>query len=672
MTQRLPLHLFTIVLNGNPFIRYHIEVLRSLGIEWHWHIVEGVAELKHDTAWGAENGGAIPPSLHSEGRSVDGTSEYLDQLKREYPENVSIYRKPPGVFWDGKREMVNAPLSSIHEDVLLLQVDSDELWSKEQLENLQKLFVQYPEKTSAWFWCWFFVGPDLVLSSRNCYGANPSFEWNRAWRFSPGSRWIAHEPPQLVNALGEDLGRKNPFPHGEMEKEGLIFQHMGYVTEEQLRFKESYYGYQNAYSSWMELQKVSHFPVLLRDHFGWVKDSAVAEPASRFSIDRLAELENGEWRFHTPTENRTNPTVSLASSMASSGSQTQVVSISSDEKPYPTIVIDGVFFAEHHRGIARVWKSFLERWGQRSFGSRVVLLDRGGTAPHIEGIRNRLMAPYEPQNFERDRMLLGDLCREESASLFMSTYYTTAANTPSVLLVHDMIPEVLGWDMNSHSDWRDKQRALQEASGYVCGSENTRKDLHRFCESARQKPSTVVHNAHEREVFAPASAEEILAFHEKFGVTKPYYLLVGARLDYKNAQMFFDALSLLPLQHGVGVFCTGNNEGVLQYGRERTGAEIYNGQLSDKELAVAYTGAVALVFPSVIEGFGLPLLEAMGCHCPVIGYPNGATQEVMQNAGLYASTAEELTEQLCEVQKPSVRKNASSERTRENRRLLLG
>jgi hypothetical protein len=43
--RRLPIHFFTIVLNGEPFIRYHEEMLSKLRCEWHWHVVEGVADL---------------------------------------------------------------------------------------------------------------------------------------------------------------------------------------------------------------------------------------------------------------------------------------------------------------------------------------------------------------------------------------------------------------------------------------------------------------------------------------------------------------------------------------------------------------------------------------------------------------------------------------------------
>jgi hypothetical protein len=106
-------HFFTIVLNGQPFIRYHIEVFKQLPFRWHWHIVEGVAEQKHDSAWMLKFGGQITDELHDNGRSKDATTEYLDELAQLYPENVTIYRKPMGVFWDGKVEMVNAPLERI-------------------------------------------------------------------------------------------------------------------------------------------------------------------------------------------------------------------------------------------------------------------------------------------------------------------------------------------------------------------------------------------------------------------------------------------------------------------------------------------------------------------------------------------------------------------------------
>ncbi|MCI5064488.1 glycosyltransferase family 4 protein [bacterium] len=642
--QQLPIHLFTIVLNGEPFIRYHIEMLQRLQIPWHWHIIEGVAELKHDTSWSLENGGKLPAHLHHEGRSRDGTSQYLDELQAQYPENISLYRKPPGEFWDGKREMVNAPLSTISSEVLLLQVDSDELWTAEQLTTLHEMFCNNPEKSAAWFWCWYFVGPELILSSRNCYAANPSYEWHRAWRFTPGSRWIAHEPPILQNSLGEDLGRKNPFSHFETEEAGLVFQHYSYVTEEQLLFKEQYYGYEDALKKWKELQEQNTFPVLLRDYFPWVKDSAVVEPVERFPLTPLAKRESSGWRFGN--------SVALPAAQSSKGEST-VIEITTSQ--CPSIVIDGVYFAEEHRGIARVWQTLLEEWSQGPLRDQIVLLDRDRTAPSISGIRKRDIPGYDASDPLSDRALLESICQQEQAALFCSTYYTTPLSTPSVLHLYDMIPEHLGWNLNE-PHWRQKRDAIEYASQIICISENTKADLHRFYPKIPPSQVIAVPIAYDQDRFTPASVKELMHFHQKYEIDKPYFLLVGPRLDYKNGQLLFDALSLFSAQHGYGVFCTGNDKGVAQYGRAKTGSEIYAGRLSEAELSAAYTGAVSLVFPSLYEGFGLPLIEAMACHCPVVAYPSAAAQEVAGEAALYASDPSSLCDALCEVQKPSTRR----------------
>ena len=141
---KLPVNFFTIVLNGQPFIKYHIDIFKQLSYKWHWHIVEGVASLTQDTSWCLDSGGQIIDRIHDCGLSNDGTTEYLDELAQLYPEHITIYRQPAGVFWDGKLEMVNAPLKNIQEECLLWQVDVDELWTLEQLHNARQMFINNP------------------------------------------------------------------------------------------------------------------------------------------------------------------------------------------------------------------------------------------------------------------------------------------------------------------------------------------------------------------------------------------------------------------------------------------------------------------------------------------------------------------------------------------------
>ncbi|MDZ4063249.1 MAG: hypothetical protein U1E22_01140 [Coriobacteriia bacterium] len=302
--QALDIEFFTIVLNGEPFIRYHIDVFEQLPFRWHWHVVEGVAELKHDTAWSLKNGGRVSDELHRNGLSNDGTSEYLDELESRFPDNVTVYRKRDGAFWDGKLEMVSAPLSTIDRECLLWEVDADELWTADQICCARQLFLDNPGSTAAYYFCEFFVGPGLRTTTIDTYANNTAYEWLRTWRFRPGHRWITHEPPSLgvrhSATQWVDLAQINPLRHDVTGSHGLVFQHLAYVTPEQLRFKEVYYGYANAVQQWERLQEQTDFPVYLRDYFDWVEDETLVDTvASAGSVPLAIKGEDGEWQFRT-------------------------------------------------------------------------------------------------------------------------------------------------------------------------------------------------------------------------------------------------------------------------------------------------------------------------------------------------------------------------------------
>ncbi len=320
------------------------------------------------------------------------------------------------------------------------------------------------------------------------------------------------------------------------------------------------------------------------------------------------------------------------------------------------IVIDGVFFQLYKTGIARVWRSLLQEWAEDSFSKYIVVLDRAGTAPKIPGINYRAISPYDYNATDLDREMLQQVCDEEGADLFISTYYTTPISTPSVFMAYDMIPEVLGANFDEPM-WREKHYAIRHASAYISISENTACDLVKFFP---QIPSNLVTLAHcgVANNFSPASLEEVNGFKIKYGISKPYFILVGIGSGYKNANLFFQAFAKLYSKQGFEIICTGS--GILlnpEFRACTSGSAVHMLQLSDEELRVAYSGAAALVYPSKYEGFGMPVLEAMSCGCPVITCPNASIPEVAGEAALYVNDedVDGLADALCDVQKPTIR-----------------
>jgi glycosyltransferase involved in cell wall biosynthesis len=321
------------------------------------------------------------------------------------------------------------------------------------------------------------------------------------------------------------------------------------------------------------------------------------------------------------------------------------------------IVIDGVFFQLYRTGIARVWNSLLEQWANDDFRANIIILDREQTAPRIAGIDYRLIPKFSYEAIEADQAMLQEICDAENADLFISTYYTTPITTPSIFMGYDMIPEVLGADLTNPM-WQSKHHAIKHAIGYITISEHTAHDLKRFfpeLDAQRVIPAL----CGVAEYFYPPSQYELLRFRDRYNLQKPYFIVSGPSFGYKNMGLFLEGLAQLHSRYGFEVVCTGSSglEFSSQARKVLPDVVFHSLFLEDDELRCAYGGAIALVYPSKYEGFGLPVVEAMKCGCPVITCANASIPEVGGNAVMYIPDDDTtlMANALLEVQKPNVR-----------------
>lgn len=322
------------------------------------------------------------------------------------------------------------------------------------------------------------------------------------------------------------------------------------------------------------------------------------------------------------------------------------------------LLVDGVFFQLNNTGIARVWTSILPLL-VRSGRFEIFFLDRGD-APAIEGIHYVAFPRHLPAQSADDSILIQRICDHFGIRAFTSTYYTTPTVNPMVLLVYDMIPELFDFDLTQRA-WMEKGSAISYAQRYICISENTRKDLMDLYPEIPPDRISVAHCGVDDHIFYPKEKHDIDAFRRRFSLDRPYFLFVGARVQhtgYKNSRLFFEAISRVD-HADFDVFCVGGEKEIEPAITTMMpkGVHCFRVDLTDDELALAYGGALALVYPSLYEGFGMPVIEAMASGCPIITTQHGALVEAAGDAACLISgtSVEEMRQALVKIRRQPYR-----------------
>jgi glycosyltransferase involved in cell wall biosynthesis len=227
----------------------------------------------------------------------------------------------------------------------------------------------------------------------------------------------------------------------------------------------------------------------------------------------------------------------------------------------------------------------------------------------------------------------------------------------TVITIHDLgferFPEVYSFWQRFYTRFVYKW-AVHYATKIIAISEFTKKELIDLYRANPQKIE-VVYLGYNESIFHPISdKKQIDQILEKYNIKRPYILFVGRLEKKKNVINLIKAFQLLP--KGIQLVLVGQPS----YGYSNIKFEIRNpsfgfrsgrpelveraksetnileiGYINHQDLPYLYAGAECFVYPSLYEGFGLPILEAMACGCPVVGSSAASIPEIGGQAVLY-------------------------------------
>lgn len=239
------------------------------------------------------------------------------------------------------------------------------------------------------------------------------------------------------------------------------------------------------------------------------------------------------------------------------------------------------------------------------------------------------------------QMALRQAARRERLHLYHSPYYLMpyALPCPAVVTVHDLIPHAMP---GSLPDPRLAPLyrllvglAVRRAAHVIVDSQATREDLLRYRHVAPGRVTSIPLAAEER--FHPVSAD---ALRLRLKLDRPYLLYLGTNKPHKNLVRLVNAWASVPAaargdcQLVLAGYLDPRYPQAAQAAAPLGEAVRLLGEVAAEDLPALYSGARWLVFPSLYEGFGLPVLEAMACGTPVACSRGSSLGEVAGDAAL--------------------------------------
>jgi glycosyltransferase involved in cell wall biosynthesis len=252
-------------------------------------------------------------------------------------------------------------------------------------------------------------------------------------------------------------------------------------------------------------------------------------------------------------------------------------------------------------------------------------------------------------SFKRDWRVIKTLSQQKILHLTHHHLgrYMNFVKVPCIITVHDLIRQFdrLGFPPLIHKPnlrdklylWLDRE-GIRKAKYIIAISQQTKKDLISFLGIPEER-IRVIYNGVDHDIFKPCPAPK--------PVDEPYILYVGSEQPRKNLTTLLMAFHKLKADKSfreLKLVKVGEAGGKNQVFRQQSlklieslnlrGDIVFTGFVAEEEMAGYYSNAECLVFPSLYEGFGLPVIEAMACGCPVITSNTSSLPEIVGEAGI--------------------------------------
>jgi glycosyltransferase involved in cell wall biosynthesis len=289
----------------------------------------------------------------------------------------------------------------------------------------------------------------------------------------------------------------------------------------------------------------------------------------------------------------------------------------------------GVYVAELLRGMAAA--------EQRSF-ELVVYENPANPVPRLEGSLLTRVVVNTPKYSLAEHIEFRRRARLDHLDLFHSPFYAVplTLRCPVVVTVHDLIPflfRIYNWPKQAVVKMAYRS-AVRHARHIIADSDSTGRDLQAILKAPQEKITTI-HIAAANDYSPNASAPyELEGLCAKFNVCSPYVVVSSARnWRTKNLEGALKALQVAAQKSGIKfhTIVYGPQDGIDALGPVERWPSLNlrrTGYLQRIELAMLFRHAQAFIMPSLYEGFGLPILEAMSCGCPVVTSNAGSLFEV--------------------------------------------